>query len=154
MKGQIINRGAATLGARSVVHARIGAEGCEILDELAKRQGVSHTQALRNLLDEARERIAEEAFGPRLDALARTLTSIIEQQARHATRIEALVAILRKVEEGQAEREGQILQVLSGVQALEQLTYAHLLGIVESSPRAAEITTSAQAKIARLRGEG
>ena len=154
MKGQMNRTGAGFRGARSVVHARIGAEGCEVLEELAKRQGVSHTQALRNLLDEARERMAEEAFGPRLDALARTLLAITEQQARHAARIEALVAILRKVEEGQAARESQILQMVATVLGLDQLTYAHLLGVVESSPRAAEITASAQAKIRALRGEG
>jgi hypothetical protein len=137
-----------------MVHARVGAESWEVLEELAKRQGVTHTQALRNLLDDAKERMAEEAFGPRLESLARTMLGVVEQQARHATRIEALVAILRKVEEGQAEREAQILQTLSGVVGLSQLTYAHLLGVVESSPRAAEITTSAQAKMRALRGEG
>jgi hypothetical protein len=140
--------------AKSTVHARVGTDSWEVLEELAKRQGVTHTQALRNLLEDAKERMAEEAFGPRLESLARTLLGVVEQQARHATRIEALVAILRKVEEGQAEREAQILQTLSGVVGLCQLTYAHLLGVVESSPRAAEITTSAQAKMRALRGEG
>lgn len=140
--------------AKSVVHARVGAECSAVLEELAKRGGISQTQALRNLLDDARERMAEEAFGPRLDALARTLVGIVEQQARHATRIEALVAILRKVEDGQAEREAQLLQTSAGIVGLCQLTYAHLLGVVESSPRAADITTSAQAKMRALRGEG
>jgi hypothetical protein len=126
----------------------------ETLDALARREGVSNTQALRNLLDEARERMAEEAFGPRLESLARTLLGVVEQQARHATRIEALVAILRKVEEGQVEREGQILQNLPVLLGLAQLTYAHLLGVVESSPRAAEISTAAQARLRTLRGEG
>lgn len=139
--------------ARCVVHARIGADRCEVLDELAKRHGVSQTQALRNLLDDARERMAEDNFGPRLDALARTLVGVAEQQARHATRIEALVAILRKVEEGQTEREAQLLQTLSVVAGLCQLTYAHLLGVVETSPRASEIITSAQEKMRLLRGE-
>ncbi len=150
-------KGLPVLGSRhakSMVHARVGTESWEVLEELARRQGVTHTQALRNLLDDAKERMAEEAFGPRLESLARTLLGVVEQQARHATRIEALVAILRKVEEGQAEREAQILQTLSGVVGLCQLTYAHLLGVVESSPRAAEITTSAQAKMRALRGEG
>jgi hypothetical protein len=154
MKGQMSKSSLGSRSTKNVVHARIGAESCEVLEELAKRQGVSHTQALRNLLDDAREHMAEDAFGSRLDALARTLAGVIEQQARHATRIEAMVAILRKVEEGQVDREGQILQTLAGVLALHQLTYAHLLGIVESSPRAAEITTSAQAKIRILQGEG
>jgi len=140
--------------AKNMVHARVGTESWEVLEELAKRQGVTHTQALRNLLDDARERMAEEAFGPRLESLARTLLGVVEQQARHATRIEALVAILRKVEEGQAEREAQILQTLAGVVGLCQLTYAHILGVVESSPRAADITTSAQAKMRALRGDG
>ena len=139
--------------ARSVVHARVGADGCEVLAELSKRKGISQTQALRYLLDDARERIAEEAFGPRLEALARTLVGVMEQQARHAQRIEALVGILRKVEEGQADREAQILQTLSGAVGLCQLTYAHLLGVVETSPRAADISASAQAKMRTLRGE-
>lgn len=144
----------ASRRAQSVVHARVGAEGWKVLAELATRKGVSQTQALRDLLDDAKERMAEEAFGPRLESLARTLLGVVEQQARHTARIEALVAILRKVEEGQAEREAQILQTLSGVVGLCQLSYAHLLGVVESSPRAAEITTSAQAKMRALRGEG
>ena len=140
-------------GARSVVHARIGADRCGVLDELAKRQGVSQTQALRVLLDDARERMAEENFGPRLDALARTIIGVAEQQARHATRIEALVAIIRKVEEGQAEREAQILQTLAVEVNLCQHTYAYLMGVVESSPRAADIITSGKAKLQALRGE-
>jgi hypothetical protein len=98
--------------------------------------------------------MAEEAFGPRLDSMARTLFGVVEQQARHATRIEALVAILRKVEEGQVEREGQILQSQAVVLGLAQLTYAHLLGVVESSPRATEISTAAQARLRTRRGEG
>jgi len=141
-------------GAKGVVHARVGAESVEILETLAKRQGVSHTQALRNLLDEARERMAEEAFGPRLESMARTLLGVVEQQARHATRIEALVAIFRKVEEGQVDRESQLLQSLAVTMGLGQLIYAHLLGVVESSPRAAEISTVAQARLRTLRGEG
>ena len=139
--------------AKVVVHARVGAECWGVLEELAKRHGVSHTQALRNLLDDAKERMAEEVFGPRLESLGRTMLGVVEQQARHATRIEALVAILRKVEEGQADREAQILQTVAGVVGLCQLTYAHLLGVVESSPRAVEITSSAQAKMRTLRGE-
>ncbi len=150
-------KGRSILGsghAKNVVHARVGEDCWQVLEELARRKGVTHTQALRDLLEEAKERMAEEAFGPRLEALARTLLGVLEQQARHATRIEALVAILRKVEEGQAEREAQILQTLAGVVGLCRLSYAHLLGVVESSPRAAEITTSAQAKMRTLRGEG
>ena len=139
--------------AKDVVHARVGVEAWGVLEELARRQGVSHTQALRNLLDDARERMAEEVFGPRLESLARTLLGVVEQQARHATRLESLVAILRKVEGGQAEREAQILQTLAGAVGLCQLTYAHLLGVVESSPRAESITTSAQAKMRALRGD-
>jgi hypothetical protein len=98
--------------------------------------------------------MAEDAFGPRLESLARTLLGVVEQQARHATRIEALVAILRKIEEGQVEREKQILQTEVILLGLAQLTYAHLLGVVETSPRAAEISTSAQARLRTLRGEG
>ena len=150
-------KGRSILGSthgKNVVHARVGAESWAVLEELAKRQGVSHTQALRNLLDDARERMAEENFGPRLDALARTLVGVAEQQARHATRIEALVAIIRKVEEGQAEREAQILQTLAVVVSLSQHTYAYLMGVVESSPRSADIVTSAKAKLQTLRGEG
>ncbi len=139
--------------AKTMVHARVGAESWEVLEELAKRQGVTHTQALRNLLEDAKERMAEEAFGPRLESLARTLLGVVEHQARHAIRIEALVAILRKVEEGQAEREAQILQTLSVVVSLSQHTYAYLLGVVESSPRAAEIATAGKAKLRTLRGE-
>jgi hypothetical protein len=146
--------GAGSSGARSVVHARVGADGAETLEALARREGVSLTQALRNLLDEARERMAEEAFGPRLESLGRTLLGVVEQQARHSTRIEALVAILRKVEEGQVAREGQILQTQAVLLGLAQLTYAHLLGVVESSPRASEISTAAQARLRTLRGEG
>ena len=139
---------------KNVVHARVGAESWAVLEELANREGVSHTQALRNLLSDARERMAEEAFGPRLDGLARTLVGVAEQQARHATRLEALVAIIRKVEEGQAEREAQILQTLAVVTSLAQHTYAYLMGVVESSPRAADITASGKAKLQTLRGEG
>ena len=148
-------RSALVVGdAKSVVHARIGVDGNEVLDELAKREGVSKTQALRNLLADARERMAEENFGPRLDGLARTLVGIAEQQARHATRIEAVVAIIRKVEEGQAERESQILQTLAVLTSLSQHTYAYLMGVVESSPRAADIVASGKAKLQALRGEG
>ncbi len=150
-------KGRSILGSthgKNVVHARVGVECWAVLEELANREGVSLTQALRNLLSDARERMAEENFGPRLDGLARTLVGIAEQQARHATRIEALVAILRKVEEGQAEREAQILQTLAVVVSLCQHTYAYLMGVVESSPRAADIGSSAKAKLQTLRGEG
>ena len=51
-------------------------------------------------MDDAKERMAE-AFGPRLESLTHTLLGWVELQARHATRIEALVTILRKFEEGQ-----------------------------------------------------
>lgn len=154
MKTEITRNGAALHGAKGVVHARVGLDGCEVLEELAKRQGVSITQALRNLLEDARQRMAEEAFGPRLESMSRTLLAITEQQARLASRIESLVAILRKVEEGQVAREGQIQEVLTAALGLEQLTYAHLLGIVETSPRAADIQASAKTKIRALRGEG
>ena len=97
--------------------------------------------------------MAEENFGPRLDALARTLTGVVEQQARHATRIEAVVGIIRKVEEGQAEREAQILQTLAVLTSLAQHIYAYLMGVVETSPRAADIVASAKAKVQALRGE-
>ncbi len=140
--------------ASNVVHARVGAENSGVLEELARRQGVSRTQALKNLLGDARERMAEEAFGPRLDGLARTLVGVAEQQARHATRLEALVAIIRKVEEGQAEREAQILQTLAVLTSLSQHTYAYLMGVVETSPRAADIAASGKVKVQALRGEG
>lgn len=140
--------------AKSVVHARVGVECRRVLEELAQRQDLTQTQALRILLEEAGERMAEEAFGPRLESIVRTLMGVVEQQARHAARIEALVAILRKVEQGQAEREAQILQTLSGLLGLSQLGYAHLLGMVEVSSKAVEITASAQAKMHTLRGEG
>lgn len=146
--------GEVSNGAKGVVHARVGTNGVETLEALARREGVSLTQALRNLLDEARERMAEEAFGPRLESLTRTLLGVVEQQARHSTRIEALVAILRKVEEGQVTREGQILQSQAVLLGLAQLTYAHLLGVVESSPRATEISSAAQSRLRTLRGEG
>lgn len=136
-----------------VVHARVGRDGHRTLCELAERGGVSNTQALRDLLQGARERMAEEAFGPRLDALARTLTGVVEQQARHATRIEALVAILRNAEAGQKEREERILTLLDQVTSFQQLIYAHLLAIVETSPRAGDISRSAQEKLRILRGE-
>jgi hypothetical protein len=145
--------GGGSSSASGVVHARVGTAGAETLEALARREGVSLTQALRNLLDEARERMAEEAFGPRLESLARTLLGVVEQQGRHSTRIEALVAILRKVEEGQMARENQILQNLPVLLGLAQLNYAHLLGVVESSPRAAEISNAAQARLRILRGE-
>ena len=93
-------------------------------------------------------------IAPTLAAFFGTLLGVVEQQARHSTRIEALVAILRKVEEGQVAREGQILQTQAVLLGLAQLTYAHLLGVVESSPRASEISTAAQARLRTLRGEG
>lgn len=138
---------------QSVVHARVGTIGHRTLCELAERQGISQTQALRHLLDDARERMAEEAFGPQLESLARTLLGVAEQQARHATRIEAVVAILRNVESGQQEREGRILAVLDQLTSFQQLIYAHLLAIVETSPRAGDISRSAQEKLRILRGE-
>lgn len=140
-------------GALFVVHARVGRDGHRTLCEMAERRGVSLTQALRDLLDDARERMAEDAFGSRMDALARTLTGVVEQQARHATRIEALVAILRNTEAGQKDREERILAALDQVTSFQQLIYAHLLGIVESSPRAGDISRSAQEKLRILRGE-
>lgn len=138
--------------AKTVVHARIGAPGCGVLEELARRQGVSQTQALRDLLEDARERMAEEVFGPRLDSLGRTLSGIVEQQARHATRIEAVVALLRSAENGQVEREDQILQLLGSLLGMQQLAYAYLLAIAETSPRASDIASSAQAKLQALQG--
>lgn len=140
--------------AKNVVHARIGREAYTALETWADRQGCSLTQALRTLLAELRQRELEEGSASRLEALARSLVVIQEQQARIATRIEALVSILRSVENGQSEREAQILQTQAGIVGLSQLTYAHLLGIAESSPRAAEIAASAKTKMQTLRGEG
>ncbi|MBP1626433.1 MAG: hypothetical protein H6Q00_908 [Holophagaceae bacterium] len=138
---------------QSVVHARVGHEAYAALESWADRQGCSLTQALRTLLAELRLREFEDESGTQLDALARSLVAVQEQQARLATRIEALVAILRSVENGQAEREAQILQAQAGILGLSQLVYAHLLGIVETSPRASEIAASAKAKMQALRGE-
>jgi len=140
--------------AKNVVHARIGREAYTALEAWADRQGCSLTQALRTLLAELRQRELEEGSASRLDALARSMVVVQEQQARIATRIEALVSILRSVENGQAEREAQILQTQAGIVGLSQLVYAHLLGIAESSPRAAEIAASAKTKMQALRGEG
>lgn len=140
--------------AQNVVHARVGSAAYESLQAWADRQGCSLTQALRTLLSELRQRELEEGSASRLDALARSLVVVQEQQARVATRIEALVSILRSVEHGQAEREAQILQTEAGIVGLSQLIYAHLLGIAESSPRAAEIAASAKSKMQALRGEG
>jgi hypothetical protein len=137
-----------------VVHARVGRDAYDALQTFADRRGCSLTQALRDLLQGLRQRELEDASGSRLESMTRTLLAITEQQARIASRIEGLVAILRKVEEGQVAREGQIQEVLSAVLGLDQLTYAHLLGIVETSPRAADIQASAKTKIRALRGEG
>ncbi len=138
---------------RNVVHSKIGPKHYETLEWIANARGVSMTQALRNLLEEARQQETEAILGSRLDGLARTLTGVIEQQARHATRIEALVAILRGVENAQADRESQILQTQGAVVGMTQLVYAHLLAMVEGSARSADITASAQRKIQALRGE-
>ncbi|MBS1784833.1 MAG: hypothetical protein JST24_05350 [Acidobacteria bacterium] len=136
--------------SKVVVHARIGREAYEALEAYANRKGCSLTHALRELLRDLKQRELEDGSASRLEAISRSLLGIAEQQARHASRIEALVAILRKVEEGQEAREAQILETLATVLGLDQLAYAHLLGIVESSPRAADITASAQAKIRAL----
>jgi hypothetical protein len=96
--------------------------------------------------------MAEEVFGPRLDSMARTLSGIVEQQARHTTRIEAVVALLRSVENAQVEREDQIFQLVSSLLGMHQLSYAYLLAIAGTSPRAADIATSAQAKLQALQG--
>jgi len=63
------------------------------------------------------------------------------------------VAVMRSIESGQTEREAQILQNLAGGIGISQLTYAHLLAMIEVSSRASEIATSAQGKIRALRGE-
>lgn len=138
--------------AKTVVHARVGVPGCQVLEELSARHGVSQTQVLRDLLEDARERMAEEVFGPRLDSMARTLSGIVEQQARHATRIEAVVALLRSVENAQVEREDQIFQMVSSLLGMHQLSYAYLLAIAGTSPRASDIATAAQTKLQALQG--
>lgn len=148
-----MNRKANT-DAKLVLHSRVGREGYQTLEAYADRRGCSLTQALRDLLSDLKQRELEDTSGTRLESLARTLTSVVEQQARHATRLEALVAIIRKVEEGQAEREAQILQTLAVMVNLCQHTYAYLMGVVESSPRATDIGISARAKLQTLRGEG
>ena len=140
--------------AKIVLHSRVGRENYQTLEAYAERRGCSLTQALRDLLADLKQRELEDTSGTRLESLARTLTSVVEQQSRHATRLEALVAIIRKVEDGQAEREAQILQTLAVVTSLAQHTYAYLMGVVESSPRAADIGLSAKAKLQALRGEG
>lgn len=144
----------ANNSAKIVLHSRVGRENYQTLEAYAERRGSSLTQALRDVLSDLKQRELEDTSGTRLESLARTLTSVVEQQARHATRLEALVAIIRKVEEGQAEREAQILQTLAVVTSLAQHTYAYLMGVVESSPRAADITASGKAKLQTLRGEG
>jgi hypothetical protein len=144
----------ANIDAKIVLHSRVGREGYQTLEAYAERRGCSLTQALRDLLADLKQRELEDTSGTRLESLARTLSGVVEQQARHATRIEALVAILRKVEEGQAEREAQILQTLAVVVNLSQHTFAYLMGVVESSPRSADIIVSGKAKLQALRGEG
>ena len=139
--------------AHRVVHARVGPDAYAALQAWADRQGCSLTQALRSLLTELRQRELEDGSASRLESLARSVAAIQEQQARLASRIEALVAILRSVEHGQAEREAQILQTQAALVGLSQLVYAHLLGVVESSPRAADIIASAKTKMQALRGE-
>jgi len=139
--------------ARSVVHARIGREAYEILESFAGHRGCSLTQALKDLLQELRQREIEDTASSRLDSIARSLMALQEQAARHATRIEAVVAVMRSIESGQTEREAQILQNLAGGIGISQLTYAHLLAMIEVSSRASEIATSAQGKIRALRGE-
>ncbi|WP_257309767.1 hypothetical protein [Geothrix fuzhouensis] len=139
--------------AKSVVHSKIGPQHYETLEWIATTRGISMTQALRSLLEEARQQETEAILGSRLDGLARTLTGVIEQQARHATRIEALVSILRGIENAQVDRETQILQTQGAVVGMTQLVYAHLLAMVEGSSRADEISASAQKKIQALRGE-
>ena len=138
---------------KTVLHARVGTEAYEALEGFADRRGCSLTQALRELLQDLKQRELEESSASRLESLSRTLLGIVEQEARQSTRIEALVAILRNVEAGQQEREGQILQTLTGLVGLSQLIYAHMLAMVETSPRAPEIGASAQAKMRTLRGE-
>ena len=59
MHEQKARTGAGSSDAKRVVHARVGTTGAETLEALARREGVSLTQALRNLLDEAKERMAE-----------------------------------------------------------------------------------------------
>lgn len=143
----------ANIDAKIVLHSRVGREGYQTLEAYAERRGCSLTQALRDLLADLKQRELEDTSGTRLESLARTLSGVVEQQARHAARLEALVAIIRKVEEGQAEREAQILQTLAVVTSLSQHTYAYLMGVVETSPRAADIATSGKAKVQALRGE-
>ena len=139
---------------KTVLHARVGPEAYEALEGYADRRGYSLTQALRELLQDLKQRELEETSASRLESLSRTLLGIVEQEARQSTRIEALVAILRNVEAGQQEREGQIQQTLTALVGLSQLIYAHLLALVETSTRATEIGASAQAKMRALRGEG
>lgn len=144
----------ASDGAKLVLHSRVGRDHYQTLEAYAERRGCSLTQALRDVLSDLKQRELEDTSGTRLESLARTLTGVVEQQSRHATRLEAMVAIIRKVEEGQAEREAQILQTLAVTVSLCQHTYAYLMGVVESSPRAADITASGKAKLQTLRGEG
>jgi hypothetical protein len=149
-----MNRANASRCAKDVVHAKVGVQHYETLESIARARGISMTQALRSLLEEARQQETEAILGSRLDGLARTLTNVLEQQARHATRIEALVSILRGVENAQVDRDGQLLQSQNTALGLAQLIYAHLLAMVEGSSRAANITASARQKIQAMRGEG
>lgn len=148
-----MNKNQGKSHAKDVVHSKIGEKHYETLEWIANTRGLSLTQALRDLLEEARQQETEAILGSRLESMARTLNGVIEQQARHAIRIEALVSILRGVENAQADRETQLLQTQGEAVGLTQLVYAHLLAMVEGSARSAEITASAQRKIQALRGE-
>lgn len=140
--------------AKTVVHAQIGREPYQVLEDYADRRGCSLTQALRALLEDVKQRELEDASASRLESILRALANIAEQHARMGHRIESLVAILRSVEQSQESRENKILLALEQLLGFHQLTYAHLLAIVETSPRSAEIVATVQAKLKALRGEG
>jgi hypothetical protein len=89
-----------TGNAKSVVHAAVGREAYQILQAYPDGRGFNLTQALRDLLEDLKQRLLEEVDASRLESILRALASIAEQHARLASRIEANVAILRSVEQG------------------------------------------------------
>lgn len=142
------------INAKSVVHARIGSECYQILDSFAERRGHSLTHALRELLEEEKQRELEDASASRLESILRSLAALADQHLRMTTRIEAVVALLRSVEMGQVERENRLLAAMEQLLGYHQLIYAHLLAIVATSPRSADNVATAQAQLTLLRGEG
>lgn len=141
------------IDAKTVVHARIGAECYQILEAFAERRGHSLTHALRELLEEEKQRELEDASASRLEAILRSMAALADQHLRMSTRIEGVVALVRSVEIGQEQRENKLLEAMEQLLGYHQLVYAHLLAIVATSPRSGEIVATAQAQLKQLRGE-